>query len=89
MSRIGAVSVFRRLVAIADVDDGLSTDTFQFALADAVILVLLDLFEIGGNHLELQARTTGIQDENIHASLSSADDPRTQDKLCDASRATT
>jgi hypothetical protein len=73
------------LVAIADVDDGFSANPFQFALANSVIFVLFYPFEIGGNHLELQARTSGIQDENIHASLSSANAPRTQDKLCDAS----
>src|SRR5450755_1573805 len=51
-------------------DNGLSTDAFHLAAADAFILMLLDTIQIGGDDLKLQAGTSGIEYKDVHAGLS-------------------
>ncbi len=72
MSRKGAVSVCRRLVAMLNTDDCFSADSFDFAAADAIVLMLLDLLKVGGNNLKLQTRASGVQDKDVHCELSRA-----------------
>src|SRR5215831_15565528 len=48
-------------------DDRLAACALNFALADSLVSVLLDPLQVGCNDLELQARASGIEDENVHA----------------------
>ncbi len=55
-----------RLLTIADTNDGFASYPFDFAAANPVVFVLLDLLQIGGDDLELKARTSRVQDEYVH-----------------------
>src|ERR1700757_2892009 len=55
-----------RVLPVADSDNGLAPDTLHLAAADAIVFFLFDLFEVGGNDLELQTGTAGVQNEDVH-----------------------
>ncbi len=58
--RLGCVS------SMLDSNDRFPPESFNLAAADAVVLLLFDLFEIGGDDLKLETGTTGIEDKDIH-----------------------
>ena len=63
MSRKGAVSVLLRIVAMLNLNDRFAANPLHFAAAYAIVLVLLDLLQIGSNYLELQTRASRVQNQ--------------------------
>jgi hypothetical protein len=55
-----------RLVSISKMDNCLAPDALNLTATDAIILVLLDPVEVGGNDLKLQTGTSRVENQNVH-----------------------
>jgi len=47
-------------------NDGFSANALHLSAAQALVTRLLDPLQIGGNHLEFEAGTSRVEDENVH-----------------------
>src|ERR1700756_5718151 len=56
------------LLAITDLNDRLAPDPLDPPPQNTVVFIRLDLLEVGGNDLKLQAGTTRIQHQYVHRS---------------------
>src|SRR3974390_2436154 len=53
-------------IALLKGDDGFPSSAFYHAAAQKLVLLLLDVLQVGRDDLKLQAGTSGIQDEYVH-----------------------
>src|ERR1700690_3264579 len=68
-----------------EANDGLAAHALDFASAYAVVLVVADTIEVGGDYLKLQTGASRIQNQDIHAVPLcgwTTQEPQSQDKLC-------
>src|SRR5262249_25239926 len=48
-------------------NDGLTADPLDLSPAESLVGVLLHPLQFSGNYLELQTRTAGVENENVHS----------------------
>jgi hypothetical protein len=66
----------RLFLAVSDLNDCLAADPLHFPAENPVILIFLDLFDVGRNDLKLEAGTSRIHDEHVHEMISGTAEQR-------------